>query len=131
MMFYIGRGNVTMARITKDEHGNVVKHTPAQYTESDDGACVVIGEVDTDTGALGPVMSIYADWQAAEYLGDILTQLGKKRPINIPSFKAMVQAAEKNRSWDADNVFCEKCHETGSTTSCRFCIVNEWREDLS
>lgn len=130
MMLYVGRGDVTMGRTTTDGEGNVVKQLPAQYEEKDDGACVVIGEVNTETGELGPVTSIYGDWQAAEYLGDVLSRIGKTRPINIPDFKAMVQKAEKDRSWGTDNIFCEKCRETGNM-SCRFCIVNEWKEEVS
>lgn len=130
MMIYIGRGDVTMGSTITDRAGNVVKQLPARYEEKDDGACVVIGQINTETGKLGDVTSVYGDWQAAEYLGDVLSRMGKTRPINIPDFKAMVKRAEKDRVWGEGNIFCEKCRETGSM-SCRFCIVNEWKEEVS
>lgn len=65
---------------------------------------------------------IYGDWQASEYLGDVLAELKPRRKVNLPDFPAIVRAAM------ADGMdICVYCQSFG----CNECIVNEWKNERS
>lgn len=65
---------------------------------------------------------IYGDWQASEYLGDVLAELKPRRKVNLPDFPAIVRAAM------ADGMdICVYCQSFG----CNECIVNEWKSERS
>lgn len=130
MMIYIARGDYHLGITTTDKAGNVVREQPSRFEEKDDGACVAIGRIDTEKDELGPATSIYADWQASWYLGEVLAQLGKTRPIDIPNFKAIVQAMEKDLCWGKENPVCEYCMKIG-VRGCGQCVVRQWKEETS
>lgn len=75
------------------------------------------------TGSPGAYLSrIYGDWQASEYLGDVLAELKPRRKVNLPDFPAIVRAAM------ADGMdICVYCQSFG----CNECIVNEWKSERS
>ena len=65
---------------------------------------------------------IYGDWQASEYLGDVLAELKPRRKVNLPDFPAIVRAAM------ADGMdICVYCQ----SFDCNECIVNEWKSERS
>ena len=73
-------------------------------------------------GTGSPGARIYGDWQASEYLGDVLAELKPRRKVNLPDFQAIVRAAM------ADGVdICVYCQSFG----CNECIVNEWKNERS
>ena len=66
---------------------------------------------------------IYGDWQASEYLGDVLAELKPRRKVNLPDFPAIVRAAMADDGMD----ICVYCQSFG----CNECIVNEWKSERS
>lgn len=121
---FIATGTCTMGMTKTDKDGNVVSHTPAQFTIDDTGGSVAIGELDPETmKPKGAVTGIYADWDAAAYLAMALELLKPSRPLNIPDFQKLVLAAI-----EIDNIdICDYCPRAGY--DCRDCIVREWKEE--
>lgn len=91
----IAKGTATIGLTTRGADGQIISQTPAR---------------------------IYGDWQASEYLGDILAELKPRRKVNLPDFPAIVRAAM------ADGMdICVYCQSFG----CNECIVNEWKSERS
>ncbi len=91
----------------------------ATFEVNENGSAVVVGKIDTDTMKPVGKMTVFGDWQAAQYLETILKELNPKRKINIPNFKEMILRANK------DNCdICDYCTDF----DCRDCIVYEWKE---
>lgn len=120
---FLATGTCTMGRTQTDKEGNVVSHTPAQFTIDDTGGSVAIGELDPETmKPKEPVTGIYGDWDAAGYLAKALELLKPSRTINIPDLRSMILAAIKDGT-----DFCSYCERQGYY--CRDCIIREWEEE--
>ena len=121
---FLAKGTTTLGRTQTDKDGNVVSHTPAQFSIDDSGRSVAIGELDPETmEPKGAVTAIYADWDAAAYLSEVLELLKPDRTINIPDFRAIIMSAIKDGT-----DFCSYCDRQGYY--CRDCVIREWEEDL-
>lgn len=67
-----------MGVCTRDKEGNIVKQTPAQFIVEDDGSCVAVGIIDSETLKINePVSAIYGDWDAAGDLEQLLDNAEK------------------------------------------------------
>ena len=119
-IIFMGTGHCHMGRTDKDKDGNIVKETKARFEFADDGPCVAIGTVDPDTEMLHTITDIFGDWDAAGYLVRVMERLKPTRPVNIPDFAAIIQAAIK----DGVNI-CDYCQGL----NCRECAVEEWKEN--
>lgn len=119
---FIATGTCTMGMTKTDKGGNVVSHTPAQFTFDDTGGSVAIGELDSETmKPKGPVTGIYADWDAAGYLEMVLELLKPRRTLNIPDIRTMIVTAAR----EGDGL----CRYCTSGPGCRDCIIREWEEE--
>lgn len=122
-MIFLAKGTATMGRTTRDKDGNIVSHTPAQFTVDDSGSCVAVGELDPETmKPKGPVTGIYGYWDAAGYLAQVMELLKPERTVNIPDLRSMILAAIKDGT-----DFCSYCERQGYY--CRDCIIREWEEE--
>lgn len=123
-MIFLATGTCTLGFTKTDKDGNVVSSTPAQFTHDDTGSCVAIGELDPETMQPKPgEIHLYGDFDAAGYIAKALELLKPVRKANIPDFKSMIQ-----RLWKVDHIdFCDYCRDFHD---CRFCIVNEWKEEM-
>lgn len=68
----------------------------------------------------GPA-EVFGDWQAAQYLAEVVELIHPNRQINVPDLEAMIRRAAKD---GLD--LCEYCD---GPYMCQECIVKEWRED--
>lgn len=108
---FIAKGNCRLSINNKEG---------ASFDVDENGGCVVVGKINTDTMKMVGALSAFGDWQAAQYLERILKELNPKRKINIPNFKEMILRANK------DNCdICDYCNDL----DCRDCIVYEWKEN--
>ena len=106
----IAKGTATIGLTTRGADGQIISQTPARW------------EHDPETEEQEAPARIYGDWQASEYLGDILAELKPRRKVNLPDFPAIVRAAM------ADGVdICVYCQ----SFDCNECIVNEWKSERS
>ena len=119
----LATGHAHLGRNTVDKDGNVIESTPAHFEFAPDGPCVAVGELDPVTMVVKDGASIYGDWDAAGYLKEAMEKLKPTRTVNIPDFKAMYQAAYKDR-WD----LCDHCQSLN--LRCQDCIVREWKEEV-
>jgi ferredoxin len=120
-VFFVGRGTCTMGTARRAEDGTIVESTPAQFTFDETGGSVAIGELDPETmEPRGEINHLYGDWDAVGYLGTVIELLKPTRPINIPNFKTITQAAMKN---GVD--LCVYC----PSLACGDCILREWKEE--
>ena len=122
-MIFLGTGHCHMGRTDRDKDGNITKETPAHFEFADGGPCVAIGTVDPeaqDVHDIFTITDIFGDWDAAGYLTRAMEQLKPARPVNIPDFAAIIQAAIK----DGVNI-CDYCQGI----NCRDCAVTEWKEN--
>ena len=121
---FLMTGNCTLGSTRQDKDGNVIEHKPAQFTADDAGSCVAVGLLDPETmKPVGPVDSVYGDWDATGYLGKALELLSPGRKTNIPDLKSMVQ-----NLWKVDRIdICEHCQDY---LNCRDCIAQEWKEQI-
>ena len=117
---FLATGNATLGRTERDKDGNVVKEIPANFEFADDGGCVAIGPLDPDTNMPQSVSGLFGDWDAAGYMAKVLELLKPSRPVNIPDFASIIQAAIK----DGVDV-CDYCQGL----NCCDCAVREWKED--
>ena len=87
-----------------------------------DGGCIALWTMNPETEEQEAPARIYGDWQASEYLGDVLAELKPRRKVNLPDFPAIVRAPM------ADGMdICVYCQSFG----CNECIVNEWKSERS
>lgn len=119
-IIFLGTGHCHLGRTDKDKDGNIVKETKARFEFADDGPCVAIGTVDPNTEMLHTITDIFGDWDAVGYLARVLELLKPARPVNIPDFAAIIQAAIK----DGVNI-CDYCQGL----NCPDCAVEEWKEN--
>lgn len=106
---FIAKGNCRLSMNNKEG---------ATFEVDENGSTVGFGKIDTDTMKIVGKMTVFGDWQAAQYLERILKELNPKRKINIPHFKEMILKANK------DNCdICDYCDDL----DCRDCIVYEWK----
>lgn len=123
-MIFLAKGTCSLGRTTRDKDGNILKSTPAQFTFDSAGGCVAVGLLDTKTMTpIEPITAVFGDWDAAGYLGMALHILKPDRPVNVPDFKAIAQAAYRK---NGECLFCEYCQ----SINCGDCIVKEWEGDL-
>ena len=123
-MIFLAKGTCTLGMSKTDKDGNIVKSMPAQFTIDDAGGSVVVGVLDPETmKPVGPVDSVYGDWDAAGYLGKALELLSPGRKTNIPDLKSMAQNLLKVDRTD----ICEHCQDY---PNCRDCIVQEWKDEI-
>ena len=121
---YLMKGTAHLGRTTRDKDGNIIEHTPAQFTTDNAGGSVAVGLLNPETLIpAGPASGIYGDWDAAGYLAAALELLKPGRKINIPDFKAIIQAAYRE---DGNDLVCDYCQ----SPNCCDCIVKEWKEEL-
>ena len=122
-VIFLAKGTCTLGINRTDKDGNVVEHTPAQFTIDDAGGSVAVGLLDPETmQPVGPVEGIFGDWNAAGYLEYALELLKPGRKVNIPDFKYIIQSLMR------DGVdICDNCY---NFYKCSDCIVKEWMEEL-
>ena len=121
---FLMTGNCTLGRTMQDKDGNVIEHTPAQFTQDDVGGCVAVGLLDPETmQPVGPVSGIYGDWDAVAYLEEALKLLKPKRKVNIPDFKHIIQSLIKHDGVD----ICADCY---NFDKCSDCIIKDWKEEM-
>lgn len=124
-MIFLAKGTCTMGMTKTDKDGNVVESTSAQFTFDGTGGSIAIGEMDPDTKEIKEEsVSIFGDWDAAGYLAETMELLKPRRKVNIPDFKAIIQAAYKE---DGNDLVCDYCPRAGY--DCHDCIVKEWKEE--
>lgn len=121
-MIFIATGTCTLGMTKRDKDGNVESSTPARFTWDDKGGSVAIGYMDPASKEINEEsVSIFGDWDAAGYLSKALQLIKPRRSVNIPDFKAIVNAL-----WEKDRTdVCDYCRGY----NCRDCIVNEWKEE--
>lgn len=125
-IIYLAKGTATMGMTKRDADGNIVESKPAQFTFDGTGPCVAIGELDPETfQPKEPIKSLFGDYDAAGYLAQALELLQPSRAVNIPDFKAIIQAAVKENARERD-YFCDYCQNW----KCSDCIVNEWMDEV-
>lgn len=117
---YLATGHAIMGRTDRDKDGNVIKEIPAKFEFADDGGCVAIGPLDPETGIPQTISNLFGDWDAAGYMAMVLELLKPTRPVNIPDFASIIQAAIK----DGVDV-CDYCQGL----NCSECAVQEWKEN--
>ena len=122
-MIFLGTGHCHLGFAERDKDGNIKESTPAHFEFADGGPCVAIGTVDPDAQNVQDtftITDIFGDYDAAGYLTGAMEQLKPARPVNIPDFAAIIQAAIK------DGVdICDYCQGL----NCRDCAVTEWKEN--
>lgn len=89
----IAKGTATMGHTTIGHGGEVTSQTPARWEHDPDGGCVALWTMNPETKEQEAPARIYGDWQASEYLGDVLAELKPRRKVNLPDFPAIVRAA--------------------------------------
>ena len=114
----LATGHAHLGMTERDKDGNITKSTAAHFEFAPDGPCVAVGEMDPVTMVVKDGASVYGDWDAAGYLKEVMEKLQPRRPTNIPDFKALILAAQK----DGTDI-CDYCQGV----NCRDCIVNEWK----
>ena len=122
-MIILGTGHCQLGRTKRDKHGNIIEEIPARFEFAPDGPCVAIGTVDLEAQTLPDAITltdVFGDYDAAGYLTRAMEQLKPARPVNIPDFAAIIQAAIK----DGVN-FCDYCQGL----NCHDCAVEEWKEN--
>ncbi len=119
-MIFIAKGNAYFGQTEKDDSGNIVKKIPPRFEESEQGSCVAVGKMDSETNKQIGSADIFADWQAAEFLGKVLELIEPKRQTNIPNFGKIISRAYK----DGFDV-CQYC----DGLQCQNCIVDEWKNE--
>ena len=118
----IAKGTATIGMTTRGADGKIISQTPARWEHDPDGGCVALWTMNPETEEQEAPARIYGDWQASEYLGDVLAELKPRRKVNLPDFPAIVRAAM------ADGMdICVYCQSFG----CNECIVNEWKSERS
>ena len=123
IMIFLGTGHCHLGCTERDKDGNITKEEPAHFEFAEGGPCVAIGTVDLESRTVDDaftITDIFGDWDAAGYLARVLEQLKPARPVNIPDFAAIIQAAIK----DGVNI-CDYCQGL----NCRDCAVTEWKEN--
>jgi len=126
MMVLIARGDCRLGATRRDKAGNVVEHTEAKFEPNTEGGCVAICELDAEKMEPVNATEVYGDWDAAHFLARVLKMLGPGRPVNIPDFRAILK--EGMADGYGDGFYCDYCDRRGS--SCRDCIVTEWKENM-
>ena len=116
----IGVGDATLGGRTIGADGQVIRETPARWTENPAGGCVCIWPMNAETMKPDGAAEIFGDWQAAEYLARVVQLIHPNRKINVPDLEAMIRRATK----DGFNI-CDYCPDC----NCRDCIANEWKGD--
>lgn len=121
-MIFLATGTCTMGMTKRDKDGNIVESTPAHFTFDDTGGSIAIGQMDAHSKEIDEEsVSVFGDWDAASYLAEVLELLKPRRQVNIPDFKAIIQAFIEKDNID----FCDYCQNL----NCRDCIVKEWKEE--
>ncbi len=123
--FFIGRGDCTLGRTTRDAAGNVVEKSGAKWEANPEGGSVAICDIDPNTMQPVGAAEVYGDWDAANYLKRVLEKLEPSRAVNLPDFQKIVRKAHEEDGVDICETVCEYCDKCGN--SCQDCIVNEWR----
>lgn len=122
-MIFLCTGNCQLGRTTIDKHGNIIKEIPPLFEYTPDGPCVAIGTVELETDYVPDIFTItdiFGDYDAAGYLTRAMEHLKPSRPLNIPDFAAIIQAAIQ------DGVdICDYCQGL----NCLECAVSEWKEN--
>lgn len=120
---FLAKGTCTIGVTRKDKDGNTVESSSAQFSASDDGGSVAVGELDPVTmKPIEPVDSVFGDWDAAGYLAEALKLLNPKRKVNIPDFKYIIQSIIRHDGVDV----CDHCHDY---YKCSDCIIKDWKEE--
>lgn len=89
----IAKGTATIGLTTRGADGQIISQTPARWEHDPDGGCVALWTMNPETEEQEAPARIYGDWQASEYLGDVLAELKPRRKVNLPDFPAIVRAA--------------------------------------
>lgn len=99
----IAKGTATIGLTTRGADGQIISQTPARWEHDPDGGCVALWTMNPETEEQEAPARIYGDWQASEYLGDILAELKPRRKVNLPD------KVTPAREW-VDNIvaFCEE-----------------------
>ena len=122
-MIFLATGTCQLGVTRRDKDGNIVEESQARFVLDDAGGSVAVGEIDPQTKEVKEnTVSIYGDWQAADYMQEVLEHIKPRRAINIPDFKAIIQAAYRE---DGCSLVCDYC----KGLNCMDCIVKEWLEE--
>lgn len=117
---FLAKGHCQLGMRRQDKNGNVVESKPATFTFADDGPCVAVGTLNSETMEQVGDVSLHGDYDAAGFLGAALEKLPKCRTNNIPNLKQIVKAMGR------DNVnICDYC----SDQKCFNCILKEYKEE--
>ena len=81
----IAKGTATMGLTTRGADGKIISQTPARWEHDPDGGCVALWTMNPETEEQEAPARIYGDWQASEYLGDVLAELKPRRKVNLPA----------------------------------------------
>lgn len=68
----IAKGTATIGMTTRGADGKIISQTPARWEHDPDGGCVALWTMNPETEEQEAPARIYGDWQASEYLGDVL-----------------------------------------------------------
>lgn len=121
-MIFLARGTITLGSTKRDKDGNIVEQESARFTWDDTGGSIAVGYMDPVTKEIDEKsVEVFGDWDADGYLDETMQKLNPVRPVNIPDFKAIAQAAYKDGT-----DFCDHCQGL----NCRDCIVQEWKEEV-
>lgn len=80
----IAKGTATIGMTTRGADGKIISQTPARWEHDPDGGCVALWTMNPETEEQEAPARIYGDWQASEYLGDVLAELKPRRKVNLP-----------------------------------------------
>lgn len=83
----IAKGTATIGLTTRGADGQIISQTPARWEHDPDGGCVALWTMNPETEEQEAPARIYGDWQASEYLGDVLAELKPRRkgePAGLP-----------------------------------------------
>jgi hypothetical protein len=105
-----------------DENGNATEVKAPRFEPKPHGGCVIVGEIDPESMESVLDADIYADWDAAGYLGKVLEILQPERALNVPDLREIFKRALREGDTDYICEYCERC-------DCRDCIVRQWKED--
>ena len=120
------RGKATFGMTHRHADGSV-ERTESKFEPMQDGPCVGIVPYDTEKEkVIGPV-SVYGDYQQAEFLGEALKKLGPNmRPGNIPPIKDMfVRAGFLERECP----LLDLCTNNSCFNGGIACIFYDWMEE--
>lgn len=119
-MIFLATGNCYLGQTKRDKNNNIIEQIPPHFEHEEDGSCVIVGKLNSETMEQTGDADVFADYQASAYLKETLKLLNPSRKLDIPNFKVMIMAALRD---DID--ICDYCEDF----QCRDCIIKEWKQE--